>query len=194
MNVDSEQFDAFLSHAHIDAEWVEGLACRLEDECGYRVWLDKWVLIPGKSWQQAMERGLGDAGACAVCIGARTPEGWFREEIERALDRQTTDPTFLVIPVLLPDATTDFTPGFLSLRTWADFRQGQDTEYAFHVLKQGIAGKPVGRWPPASVAPNDNLREYEDRILELRRLHALGVHEEVVIEFERKILDKWLSK
>ena len=52
-----DRFDTFLSHSHDDAEWVERLAKRLEDECGFRIWLDKWILVPGKSWQQEMKKG-----------------------------------------------------------------------------------------------------------------------------------------
>ena len=89
-----DQFDVFLSHSHVDAKWAENLATRLESEVGFHVWLDKWVLIPGQSWQQAMARGLNQAKACAVCIGENTPLGWFREEIERALNRQAKDHPF----------------------------------------------------------------------------------------------------
>jgi len=187
-------FDAFLSHSHSDSEWVEELACRLTDDCDFQIWLDKWVLVPGKSWQQAMARGLDDASACAVCIGDRTPFGWFQEEIERALDMQTRNQEFRVIPVLLPDAKTENIPDFLSLRTWADFRVGQNTDYAFHVIKQGIKGEPIGRWPLTEDDPPDNaLKKYEQKILELGKLRTLGLHDEIVIEFERKILDKWLD-
>lgn len=186
--------DTFLSHSHDDAPWVEGLARRLEDQCALKVWLDKWVLVPGKSWQQAMARGLEEASTCAVFIGAHTPRGWFQEEIERALDLQTRNPTFRVIPVLLPDADPSSIPSFLSLRTWADFRNGQDSDYALHVLRQGIKGEPIGRWPVIDEAnPSGKLLQYEQKISELARFRSLGVHEEVIIEFERKILDRWLD-
>jgi len=88
--------DAFLSHSHGDAVWVENLARKLEDNYGFKIWLDRWTLIPGKSWQQAMARGLDDAASCAVCVGDDTPQGWFREEIERALDMQTRNGEFRV--------------------------------------------------------------------------------------------------
>ena len=185
--------EAFLSHSHADGPWVEALARRLEDECGFKVWLDKWVLVPGKSWQQAIARGLEETGSCAVFIGATTARGWFQEVIERALDLQTRNPDFRVIPVLLPDADPSVVPGFLSLRTWADFRAGQDQDYAFHVLRQGIKGEPVGRWPiERETIPDGTLRRYEERLKELARFRIL-VHEEVIIESERKILDKWLD-
>lgn len=52
MNDESpEIFDVFLSHAHLDAEIVESLGSKLEDIEGLRVWLDKWVLVPGEHWQ-----------------------------------------------------------------------------------------------------------------------------------------------
>jgi hypothetical protein len=189
------KFGVFLSYSHEDAEWVEQLACRLEDECSFRVWLDKWVLTPGKSWQQGMAIGLNQTTSCAICINKNTSRGWFKQEIERALDLQTKHEDFRVIPVLLPDATEDVIPDFLSLRTWADFRQGKDQEYAFHVLAQGIAGQPIGRWPPTSATSTlDAIDVFERKVIELQRLSQLGLHEEVVIEFERKLLNKWLAK
>jgi hypothetical protein len=128
---DEKEFDAFLSHSHADAEWVERLAQRLEDECGFRVWLDRWHLVPGESWQQEMAIGLDRAKTCIVCVGSTTPQGWFRQEIERALDIQSKDNGFRVIPLLLPDVSAQNVLQFLSLRTWADFRHGKDEQYAY---------------------------------------------------------------
>lgn len=142
-----EQFDVFLSHAHRDAEWVENLAICLENEANFRVWLDKWILIPRSSWQQAMARGLDQTNCCAICISDHTPDGWFKREIERALNRQTKTPTFRVIPVLLPNADAVNVDDFLELNTWVDFRQ-PDPWYAFHVLVCGVKGISPGRWPP----------------------------------------------
>lgn len=189
-------FDTFLSHSHDDAEWVEHLAKRLEDDCGFRVWLDKWVLVPGKSWQQEMKKGLEESLTCAICIGGSSPEGWFLEEIERALDIQTKKQNFRVIPVLLPGAQIDHIPVFLSLRTWADFRDEHKSEYAFHVLRKGILGEPVGRWIEGKkdIIKATEIKFYEKKIQELAHLQGLGLHKEVVIEYQRKILDRWLDK
>ena len=140
-------FDAFLSHSHKDAQWVEDLAKRLEDELGLRVWLDKWILIPGEPFQQPMARGIDQAGACVICISEYTPDGWFRREIERALNRQTKNPSFRVIPLILPDGKSVNVDNFLELNTWVDFRT-DDLAYAFHLLACGIKGVPPGRWPP----------------------------------------------
>jgi hypothetical protein len=54
----AQTFDVFLSHSHGDAEIVERLGMKLEDEAQLQVWLDKWILVPGEHWQQEMARGL----------------------------------------------------------------------------------------------------------------------------------------
>ncbi len=141
-----EQFDVFLSYSQGDAQWVEELAERLEDEAGLRVWLDKWILVPGTSWQQAIARGLDQAKSCAVFISEDTPVGWFREEIQRALNRQTNEPSFRVIPVLLPGAEIGDLDNFLELRTVVQYGK-LDPAYAFHLLVSGIQGTSPGRWP-----------------------------------------------
>lgn len=88
MTNDEKKFDVFLSHSHSDAIFVEDLAKRLEDCAKLRVWIDRWILVPGEHWQQEMARGLDNAKSCVVCMGEQTPKGWFQEEIERAINRQ----------------------------------------------------------------------------------------------------------
>lgn len=186
-------YDVFISHSHSDAEWVSQLAQQLEGKKSFQVWLDKWVLIPGQSWQRAMAQGIKNAKSCAVCLNGNTPAGWFQQEIERALEIQASNSNYRVIPVLLPNAPHDFDMEFLSLRTWADFREGKDQDYAFHVLTQGIKGVPIGKWP-LEVSEITDLATYENRLRELQRFRTIGVHEEVVIEFEKKVLAKWFEE
>ncbi len=186
-------YDVFISHSHADADWVSQLAHRLEEKNGFQIWLDRWVLIPGQSWQRAMAQGIKNAKACVVCLNGSTPTGWFQQEIERALEIQAANNHYSVIPVLLPSAPNVFDLEFLSLRTWADFREGKDQNYAFHVLTQGIKGVPIGKWPIEDTIATD-LTPYENRLRELQRFRTIGVHEEVVIEFEKKILAKWLEE
>lgn len=197
-----EGYHVFLSHSHQYGDWVEALAGRLEDEHGFRVWLDRWVLIPGESWQQEMAKGLEEANACAACLGQKTSKGWFQQEVEKALNRQASDTGFRVIPLLLPDAPPDpaeLIPAFLDLRTWVDYREGSDPDYAFHVLVQGIKGQPIGRWPltrqntPTS-STESRYSIAEHKLQELRKLRAVGeISEAVRIEYEQKILSSWLT-
>lgn len=186
-------FHVFLSYSHEDAEWVENLACRLEDERGFRVWLDKWILIPGQPWQQEMSRGLDQAESCAVCIGKNTPNGWFKEEIQKALNRQTKDPSFRVIPVLIPDADSVNVNDFLELRTWADFRLEHNTEDAFHTLACGIKGISPGRFPHKKQTRTISIDHVADKLKKLKKIEDL-IDREINLEVQRKILEEWIGE
>jgi hypothetical protein len=183
-------YDVFLSHAHSDAAIVEKLAALLEDQHDIRVWLDKWVLIPGEHWQQGMAKGLDEAASCAVCIRSKELQGWFKEEIERALNRQTKDTKFRVIPVILPDGDRTLVDQFLELRTWVEFTNGIEDPEALRILLAGILGKVPGRSPgPAAV---------EDEIKRLEVLRDLRnrqlIHEQIAMEFERQLVQTLLAR
>jgi len=183
-------FDVFLSHCHLDAEIVETLASKLEDSEGLKVWLDKWVLIPGEHWQQEMAKGLSQAKTCAICIGAQTPSGWFKEEIERALNRQIKNKSFRVIPVLLPDAQEINVDDFLELRTWVDFKIGINDEKAFHLLVSGIHGLSPGRFfdSPKTDLLHSQVRQKLQQIRELRDEKLIDI--DISKEYQRKLLEK----
>ena len=188
---DGTECDVFLSHSHIDAEVVEALAEQLDD-VNLVVWLDKWNSIPGEKFQQAIAKGLNKARSCAVCIGEQTPMGWFREEIERALNRQTVDESFRVIPVLLPNADTSNVDDFLELRTWVDFENGIEDERAFHNLVCGIKGKPPGRWWQKEAKYNNQVfKDVEKVLMQIKRYYDDEIlFREVAAEYQRKSLDK----
>jgi len=187
-------FDVFLSYSHTYVEWVEGLAARLEDEGDLRVWLDRWVLVPGQTWQREMADGLYKARACAVCIGAKTPTGWFEQEIQRALNRQAREESFRVIPVLLPDADTINVNDFLELRTWVDFRVESNRDYAFYLLTCGINGVAPGRWLPKQTVTGKPVNGIERKLGILRRLkQGQLIDDEISLEYQRKLLDLHLN-
>jgi hypothetical protein len=51
------RYDVFLSHASADKPAVEHLARKLR-EMSLEPFLDKWHLIPGEPWQEALEEAL----------------------------------------------------------------------------------------------------------------------------------------
>ena len=72
MASDAERrYDVFLSHNNRDKPTVEALAQRLH-AVGVSAFLDKWHLIPGQPWQEALEDALDESSTCAVFLG---PEG-----------------------------------------------------------------------------------------------------------------------
>jgi TIR domain-containing protein len=190
---DIQTFDVFLSHAHIDAALVGELAKRLTDDAAFDVWLDRWILVPGGHWQQEMAKGLNYARTCAVCIGKQTPQGWFREEIEHALNRQAKDQSFRVIPVILPGGDQNIIDNFLALRTWVDFSGGLANEETFHILVSGIKGVPPGRAPQTQDADEHKMRFVREQLARIRALRSEQLIDDMIaLEYQRRLLDRMI--
>ena len=131
----SVNFHVFLSHNSADKPAVEELAKRLKAD-GIESWLDKWHLIPGEPWQQALERALTDSKSVAVIVGPSGFGPWQNEEMRAALAKRVSESEglFRVIPVLLPGATREERsrlPAFLLASTWVEFRKSLDDEEAY---------------------------------------------------------------
>ena len=112
-------YDVFLSHSRADKRPIEIVARRLL-KTGIHPWLDKWNLVPGEAWQQAIEKALSGCASCAVFVGPSGSGPWQNEEMRAAINRRVTETsgTFRVIPVLLPGAKEDNLgrlPSFLRL-------------------------------------------------------------------------------
>jgi formylglycine-generating enzyme required for sulfatase activity len=155
-------YDVFLSHNGADKPHVEALAGRLEDEAGLKPFLDKWHLVPGEPWQEALEEALDQSRTCAVFLGPSGLGPWENEEMRVALRKRVGKKSFRVIPVLLPGAQpkeNESLPSFLVGLTWVDFRKGLDDEEQFQRLIAGIRGNPPGRLSlsPSTARPLTNL-------------------------------------
>jgi hypothetical protein len=154
---DGPAFDVFLSHSSRDKPAVEALAHRLEDEAHLTPWLDKWHLVPGEPWQEALEQALDASRTCAVFIGPSGIGPWEHEEMRSALQTRVSRAGFRVVPVLLPGATMPergVLPRFLSRLTWVDFRgpEGVHDAEAFHRLVAGIRAVAPGHRDRATSA------------------------------------------
>lgn len=64
----AKRFDVFLSYNRSDHTPARDVARALRAR-GLRVWLDEWELVPGRPWQEALERAILDAGSTAVLLG-----------------------------------------------------------------------------------------------------------------------------
>src|SRR4029453_14258572 len=137
----------FLSHNSVDKPAVEVIAHKLKD-AGVEPWLDKWCLVPGKTFQSGPADALRTCPTCAVFIGPAGVGDWAREEILVATGRAAKETGYRLIPILLPGFSDPFDysklPPFLTQRTWVDFRKGLDDEGPLHVLVNAIKGKPPG--------------------------------------------------
>lgn len=186
---DLTTYDTFLSHSHQDAEIVEQIAKKLEDDHSLRVWLDKWILIPGEPFRREMAKGLDQAKTCIIVIGSNTPKGWFQEEVNKAINKQTQDKSFRVIPLLLPNTNSKFVTDFLELRTWVKFQSQIDELRPFHELVCGIKGVPPGRLYSDSPSGNTDNSELKEKLKQINDLfYESLIDESVKIEFQKMLI------
>jgi hypothetical protein len=141
MGTQANQYDVFLSYHWRDHDAVERIAESLATR-GLRVFFDRWYLTPGVPWPQNLEQILGRCHAVAVCVGPEGMGPWQLREQFLALDRQSREEAFPVIPVLLPGADPPL--GFLKLNTWVVLRAGADHALAIETIARAIRGLPPG--------------------------------------------------
>lgn len=143
------KYDVFLSHSSHDKPIVEKLAKWLS-AIGIRPFLDRWHLVPGEPWQDALEIILDQSCACAVFIGPQGTGPFENEEMRAAIERRIAGrpDSFRVITVFLPGAEPGergCLPAFLACNTWVEFRTSLDDTEAFCRLVAGIMGTPPGQ-------------------------------------------------
>jgi energy-coupling factor transporter ATP-binding protein EcfA2 len=157
--VTQTHYHAFLSHNGADKPAVRDLAAKLEER-GLTCWLDEWNLIPGNSWQPAIEEALDQCDTCVVFFGPHGLGSWHNEEMRLAIQRgiSAKERKLRVLPVILPGggrAKESELPGFLQGTTWVEFRRSLDEEDALHRLVCGIKGIPPGRRPGVTILESE---------------------------------------
>ena len=110
-------YDALLSYDARDEHLVEELARLLRAE-GLNLLLDKWHLLPGEPWQEALEKALHRSRSIVVCIGPSGLGPWQNEELWAALDTRLRDMRPRVIPVLLSRAWPSEVPPSMQRFRW----------------------------------------------------------------------------
>jgi hypothetical protein len=187
-----KQFDVFFSYSHSDAVSVEYLAIELTKK-NISVWLDKWKLVSGTPFRKALSYGLLSAKSCAVFFGKHTPKGWREEEINKAVDLQTRDKNFRVIPVLLPDAKKKLIDGFLESRTWVEFKYELDGPEALHLLISGIQGNSPGSFMSQN-KPKDKSRMDDEATIDKELDFLSEVEKQRLRNEAKRFVDKLKSK
>ena len=133
------RYDVFLSYHWRDQTPVHALAEKLLNQ-NLHVFLDRWYLTPGQPWPELLEQALATCGAVAVCIGPGEMGSWQQREQHYALDRQTREKGFPVIPVLMPGAEPPL--GFIRQNTWVDFRAGLSDDLPLQLLAAAVRREP----------------------------------------------------
>lgn len=166
VGTDGEQrYDVFLSYNSADHALVEPVARALKEK-GLRPFLDRWHLVPGRSWVDVLETIIAECSAVAVFVGGHELGRWQQRERMAALDRQAVETDFPVIPVLLPGAD-DPGLGFLAQNTWVNLQGGVNDARALETLARAIRGTPPDdpsavRNPKSDICPYRGLEPFRE--------------------------------
>jgi hypothetical protein len=119
--VGMENYDVFISYSRADARYAADIDSVLRQK-GLRTFFDRRNLVPGLPWVRALEETIRAAKSALILVGPSGLGNTQQYERELAFVRQTRDPAFPVVPVLLPNAR-DPPFNFLRVVTWVDFSQ-----------------------------------------------------------------------
>ena len=150
--VASEAYDVFVSYSRADGRHAVDIDSALRAN-GLSSFFDRRNLAPGLPWVRALEQAIDAAKAVVVLIGPRGLGNTQQYERELAIVRQSQDPVFPVVPVMLPETATDRPFDFLNLLTWVDFSRVAKVSDAPDELARLLAAV---RGAPS---PGDALRE-----------------------------------
>ncbi|MBN3939674.1 TIR domain-containing protein [Nostoc sp. NMS9] len=101
--VATNDFDVFLSHNSKDELLIEAIANQLRQR-GLNPWLDKKAIPAGKSFQDAIQKGIQQVKSGAFFISLNGLGKWQQEELLLLTNRRVNEGLPL-IPVLLPGVT-----------------------------------------------------------------------------------------
>lgn len=182
----------FLSYSSRDNEIVQKLARILKDKESVDVWLDRWELIPGQPWQNAIEVALETANTILLLIGPDGLGRWAAEEFRFLQARQSDGEQVRFIPVLLPDGDVSKIPPFLQKFNFIDLRNWDDEE--LYRLTTGIKGETPGRIKSSKPSPKVFLCHAKEDAERIEELYFLLQDEGLDPWFDKEKLfigDKW---
>src|SRR5262249_60994103 len=118
--VAEDTYDVFVSSSRADGRHATEIDSVLRDK-GLKTFFDRRNLAPGLPWVRALEQAISAAKAVIVLIGPRGLGNTQQYERDLALIRQTREPAFPVVPVILPETTSDLPFGSLPALPCVDF-------------------------------------------------------------------------
>src|SRR5262245_50436202 len=149
--VASDTYDVFVSYSRADGRHAAEIDSVLRDK-GLKTFFDRRNLAAGLPWVRALEQAICAAQAPILLIGPRGLGNTQQYERELAFERQTRDPDFPVVPVILPETKSDDPPfDFPRVLTWVDFSRVAKVSDAPDVL-QHLLGAIHGREGPPEAA------------------------------------------
>jgi len=142
----NQHFDVFLAHNSQDKPQVRAIANKLKRR-GLKVWLDEEQILPGRPFQDVIQKALQNVRCAAIFIGSGGLGKWQILE-SRSLLTRFVDADIPLIPVLLPGV--EGIPEhwlFLQELNYVKFEHGIEESIALDKLESGIRQKPIRNQP-----------------------------------------------
>lgn len=135
-----EKFDVFLAHNHNDKPQIEAIAKELRRR-GLNPWLDKEQILPGRWFQDIIQKAISEVKSAAIFIGPSGLGKWQIAEL-RTFIRRCVEADIPAIPVLLP-GVKDFPKNLLFLKELhcVRFIKSVSETKVLDDLEWGITGK-----------------------------------------------------
>ena len=195
-NNPNKKYDVFIGYSEQEEKFAKKLAKFLMDS-GLRVFLDKWELVPGDETLPAIAEAIRNSRVYIALVGPDTPSWLFKQELQKALDIQSKDSSFRVIPVSLRGADLASLGNFIDLRVRVDLRNGMNDKQALDLLISGIKGVAPG--PPTqadSLTDETEDENFEIAIRKLKRVRKLReleiIEREVQLYAQKDILKRYI--
>jgi hypothetical protein len=151
--VGDEAYDVFISYAIADWRHAADIDSVLRTR-NLTSFFDRRNLPPGLPWVRELEKALNAAKAAVILIGPHGLGNTQQYERDLALYRQSRDPSFPIVPVILPETRIDRPFNFLQILTWIDFSHVSEVSNAPAELERLVAAVQGGR-----ISPADAVRE-----------------------------------
>ena len=139
------KWDAFISYRSVNRQWVLALYDTLV-QAGFEVFLDQFVLVPGKSLDLSLQENLEESGAGLLVWSKDSDSDWVKREhtaMRVLTDRRKQE----VLPFESVVAKLDGTelPLLLADSLWVDFAPYPEGPRGGELLRlmHGIVGKPL---------------------------------------------------
>ena len=142
----NDGYDVFISYSRADARHAADIDSVLRQK-GLRTFFDRRNLAARIALGSGAGRSHRASKAAIMLIGPPGFGNTQQYERELAFIRQTRDPTFPVVPVILPD-TRDPPFNFLQVVTWVDFShvaKMSDAPDELEHLLTAVQTTPAGR-------------------------------------------------
>jgi Flp pilus assembly protein TadD len=175
------EWDVFLSYRPLDRFWTIALYDSLR-QCGYRVFLDQFVLVAGQGLTAQLGRNLEKSGAGVLIWSARTGDSaWVEAEIDamkaKQKNSQRSDFPFYYVAASLDGKKP---PGLLGGQLYLDFSSYPHgpSGAEFVKLTAGLQGKPAGEEAIRLASIYDTAVKKETA--DLRALAQAGLYDDIV--------------